>query len=403
MRTFVLFVALLGLWMAPSSACTSVVVSGRVTPDGRPLLLKNRDTHDQNNHVVKVKGEKYTFLAVASDRDRDVKSIWQGHNSAGFAIANTAAYNMNGKGGHGDEQDGRIMRRALEICASAKDFELMLDTMRQAEHLRANSNFAVIDAQCAAAYYETGDKGYVSYDANDPTVAPYGYLVRTNFAFSGDRSLDQGTERYLAAADFMQTAAFMQRLDGNYILQQLPRYLHHGLTRVNLWNQEPASLAATTIVNFEDFIPRYFSASTTLIKGVRKGEDPMLTVSYTIVGNPLTAPVIPLLISDAALPEVVLGTGDDNHSWLCQKSISRKQMIFINHHGHVTDYVDLAQIINREGTGSLQQLEPIEDEILSRGEVVIDRLRTGDSRAVATLTDYYRWVDNYLKSLKYWS
>ena len=28
----------------PLSACTSAVISGKVTPDGRPLLWKNRDT-----------------------------------------------------------------------------------------------------------------------------------------------------------------------------------------------------------------------------------------------------------------------------------------------------------------------------------------------------------------------
>ena len=27
----------------PSSACSSVVISGKVTPDGRPLLWKHRD------------------------------------------------------------------------------------------------------------------------------------------------------------------------------------------------------------------------------------------------------------------------------------------------------------------------------------------------------------------------
>ena len=38
------------LWGAAYSyACTSIIVSGKVTPDGRPYIFKNRDTHDQNN------------------------------------------------------------------------------------------------------------------------------------------------------------------------------------------------------------------------------------------------------------------------------------------------------------------------------------------------------------------
>ena len=42
----------------PLSACTSAVVSGKVTPDGRPLLWKNRDTDFMRNHIDYVKGEK---------------------------------------------------------------------------------------------------------------------------------------------------------------------------------------------------------------------------------------------------------------------------------------------------------------------------------------------------------
>ena len=36
-------------------ACTSAIVSGRLTANGRPLLWKNRDTNDQNNRVERIK------------------------------------------------------------------------------------------------------------------------------------------------------------------------------------------------------------------------------------------------------------------------------------------------------------------------------------------------------------
>ena len=42
-----------------ASACTSVIVSGRITKDGRPMLFKNRDTSNQNNVAVLVKGSIY--------------------------------------------------------------------------------------------------------------------------------------------------------------------------------------------------------------------------------------------------------------------------------------------------------------------------------------------------------
>ncbi|MDE5759676.1 MAG: hypothetical protein K2I11_01630, partial [Bacteroides sp.] len=63
----------------PAAACTSAVVSGKVTPDGRPLLWKNRDTDYLRNHVAYVKGEKYDFIAdVNSDNFPGLQEAWIG-------------------------------------------------------------------------------------------------------------------------------------------------------------------------------------------------------------------------------------------------------------------------------------------------------------------------------------
>ena len=54
--------------LEPAWACSSAVISGKVTPDGRPLLWKNRETGYLRNHMAYVKGEKYDFVAdVNSD------------------------------------------------------------------------------------------------------------------------------------------------------------------------------------------------------------------------------------------------------------------------------------------------------------------------------------------------
>lgn len=50
-------------------ACTSIIVSGKVTPDGRPYIFKNRDTMNQDNLVVSIKGVKYRFIGIASQND----------------------------------------------------------------------------------------------------------------------------------------------------------------------------------------------------------------------------------------------------------------------------------------------------------------------------------------------
>lgn len=388
-----------------SMACTSFIVSGRVTPDGRPLIFKNRDTPNQNNHVVLVKGEKYRFLAVTGDDDKNVDMIWQGHNERGFAIFDTAAYNLNdstdekelagkGRDWYRHHGEGWIMKHALEICATLKDFENLLDTLPRP--LGCNGNIAVMDAEGGVAYYEVSNRGYVKFDANDPKIAPYGYLIRTNHGFSGNRALDSGVERYLAIDRLMLDAGFTGNLNAEYLFNKIPRYLKHGLTGINLYDLEPADDSETKFFAFRDFIPRYLTASASLIQGVKKGEDPLHTVSYTIIGNTLTTVAIPLVISpEGKLPQAVLGSGNDNHSSLCQKGLILKGRLFPYKRGNGQDYINVAALINKAGTGILQRVLPIEKEILKKGEPVIDGIRK-DKPDYKSLYEYYDWVDKYI-------
>ena len=94
MKNILLLIVLLAVWLMPALACTSAVVSGRVTPDGRPLLWKHRDTDFLQNHVEYVCGEKYDFIAVVNSADfHQKREAWIGTNSAGFALMNTQSYN----------------------------------------------------------------------------------------------------------------------------------------------------------------------------------------------------------------------------------------------------------------------------------------------------------------------
>ena len=42
-----------------SEACTSVIISGKVTEDGRPIMWKNRDSGGGQNMMMFIKGKKY--------------------------------------------------------------------------------------------------------------------------------------------------------------------------------------------------------------------------------------------------------------------------------------------------------------------------------------------------------
>ena len=386
-----------------SAACTSVIVSGKVTPDGRPYIFKNRDTPNQDNLVVSVQGSKYRFIAIVGRQDSLNLNVWSGHNEAGFAIANTAAYNLNGrqKPGqprpNGDEKDGNLMYKALETCATLADFEHLLDSIKQSKGtLHSNSNFAVLDAEGGVAYYETGNKGYVKFDANDPIQAPYGYLIRTNHGMSGDRSLDQGIERYLAIQDYMTRAGFEGNLGFEPIIRKVTRTLTHGLTRLNLWDFAPQDDSQPVYFPFRDFIPRWHTASAQLIQGVRPGEDPRLTIAWTIPGSTLTTPAIPLWITaDGKLPQIVT-RNSQGHATLVDAGFELKKQLFPIERGNGTDYINLAKLINHAGTGILQKIEPIETEIFARSEQALNALRENGQTAKET-AEFYHWIDIFLK------
>lgn len=404
-RTLILLLAFLIAGASTTFACTSVIVSGRVTPDGRPFIFKNRDTDNLNNLALLVRGHGYTYIAIVAARDSLPRSIWSGHNEKGFAIANTAAYNLNGnpddrKPGdpkpNGDENDGSIMRRALETCATLKDFEHLLDSIKAKGPIPSNSNFAVLDAEGGCAYYETGNRGYVKYDANDPAQAPNGYIIRTNHGMSGDRSMDKGVERYLAISDFMNHADFTGNINFEYILRKVPRYLTHGLTGINLYDIEPDDDSQPKLFPFRDFIPRYQTASTQLIQGVKKGEDALHTVAWTIVGSPLTTVAIPLIITPSGKLPAIVTRSAKGYSPLVHAGLKLKEQLFPLKRGSVSDYINVAKLINKRGTGTLQQIEPIETEVINHGKTAIGQLYENDKAAYKAIDEYYRWVDSYV-------
>jgi len=394
MRKLLLAFAILALAMTevqPLMACTSVIVSGRVTKDGRPLIYKNRDTKTLSNLTIVVQGPKYRYLGLVNAEDTTPVNVWGGHNEAGFAIVNTAAYNLNGDGGDTDG-DGILMRKALGLCATLADFECLIDTVKKP--MDVNSNFAVLDAQGGCAYYETGNYDFVKFDVNDPEVAPDGYLMRTNFGTTGNHKLDVGVERYYAITDFMKVACEEGHLDYDYLVTHIPRYMTHGLTKMNIYDFMPESESNTTYFPFVDYTVRYSTASVILVQGVRPDESPLNTVSWTIMGWPLTTVVMPLvLLPSGKLPSIVTDDGT-GHSWLCEEGLRLKSRAFSLKRGNTTSYCNIAVLFNKQNTGILQRILPIEEEVMRQGKMALNELRESNDKEA--MEAYYNWVTSYL-------
>lgn len=376
----------------PLLACTSVIVSGRVTKDGRPMIFKHRDSGKLHNMMIVVQGQRYCYLGLVNAEDTTPVDVWGGHNEAGFGIINTAAYNMNGDGGDTDG-DGIFIRKALELCATLEDFERLLDTVKKPREI--NSNFAVLDAQGGCAYYETGNYDYVKFDVNDPQIAPDGYLMRTNFGTTGNHKLDQGVERYQAITEFMAEACKVGNLEHDYLITHISRYLKHGVTKLDMYDFMPESEDDERYFPFHDYIVRHSTASVILVQGVRPGESPLNTVSWTIMGWPLTTIAMPLtLLPSGKLPALVTDDGT-GHSRLNEMGLELKSRVFTLTRGNNTQfYGNLAPLFNKQGTGILQRVLPIEEEVMRRGEdALADWRKTKKAKAMEA---YYDWVDEYV-------
>lgn len=161
MKRFLPLLIFLFLLQSVSFPCTSAVISGKATPDGRPLLWKHRDSDSQENKLMYFSGDKFNYIGVINSSDSTGKEIWMGTNSAGFSIMNTMSYNLNigEKIDVPDDQEGLFMKAALARCATLEDFEKFLDEAKGKWGIAAN--FGCIDANGGAAYYETG---YYSYE-----------------------------------------------------------------------------------------------------------------------------------------------------------------------------------------------------------------------------------------------
>ena len=306
-----------------AEACTTAVISGKATPDGRPLLWKHRDTWAINNKVVQLFDGKYACVGIVNSVDTANKSIWIGYNSTGFAIMNSASYNLNNDTIKLNGFEGRLMKQALQNCATIDDFEQILIDFKKPTRLEGN--FGVIDANGGAAYFELGNFEYVKYDANDTVTAPNGYLIRTNYSMSGEYGDGGGYIRYVTINDVFENALQNNDLTYSTIIQQGSRNLKHSLTGIDLNSYSGLPENTPTLVFFKDFIPRSGTSASCVIQGVQPGESPSLTTMWSVVGFSLTSVAIPIwLNSKVELPKIVKYSNDIKDSPLSNYSLLLK-------------------------------------------------------------------------------
>ncbi len=212
----------------PALGCTSCIVSGKYTKDGKAVMYKHRDSKCQDVAVAYFQGEKYRLMGIVNADWRTnppygvpagTGEVWAGENETGFAIMNTATYDLKDDDVPAElmDREGVFMYRALEICATLEDFETYLDTLSRPMCVEAN--FGVIDAKGGAAYYEVNNHKWVKYDVNRE---PLGYRVVTNFTMTGREEDRKGVDRYIKAHKILaSTYVPMEEWDHTFFIKNI--------------------------------------------------------------------------------------------------------------------------------------------------------------------------------------
>lgn len=257
-----IFLSLVAMLFASEAfACTTVIVSAGASATGRPLLWKQRDTGNPYNTLAYIRStdSTYAYTALFNVRDSLHRAAYAGENEKGFVIANNVSYNL--AVGDYSPKNGSFMRLALECCADVDEFEALL---RTGKYRNVEANFAVIDSSGAAAYFEAADSSITRFD-----VPEGGWLVRTNFSFSGipDRE-GLNDSRYLRAGYARYETAF--RLMASHKGKFTPQFLIDGLGR-SFYNAvlgyDASKRFASGRAYDEDFIPRPTSTASICFDG----------------------------------------------------------------------------------------------------------------------------------------
>lgn len=396
MKKIALFslICLLVVSLNQSFACTTFLISGKYTADGRSLLFKNRDTKNMQNSLAFFNDGFYKYIGLVSGAEDWAEKIWGGYNEVGFAIINSAAYNNNtGDTSNIKDQEGVIMKLALQTCETLEDFEKLLDNISKPSGLDAN--FGVIDAYGGAAFYETGNYRFIKVDANDPKITPNGILVRTNYSFSGEFEGGYGYCRYNTAISTLNNAAIDNSIYPPFLINNISRNLYHSLTKTDLMTNIPAKRDIPEFRFFIDYIPRFKTSSAILIVGAKDKDHVKEAMMWTVLGFPLTSVAIPTWVSAGEkLPKVVT-MNEDYISPLCNAALTFKKECFPITNDNGSDYINLSVVVNQQNNGYLQLLQPIENEIFKKYNSLMSQIEKG-KKSEKDIKSFYTWIDQYL-------
>ena len=352
-------------------ACTSAIIGADRTPYGRPLLWKHRDTSSIDNKVeyVAPDSDGYGYTGLFNASDSSLRECWTGFNSEGFAIMNTASYNIKDDDVPEKDMDreGLIMTLALRKCRSVDDFQNMLDSLPRPMGVEAN--FGVIDAKGNGAFFETNNHSYVRINLED---SPDHVLVRSNYSHKGRPEEGFGYIREANACRLLKPFVENSNVTPELLTETVSRSFYH-----DVWEKDMADGLDPGWAIDQDFIPRYKSCATIVIEGTKPLSDSCSDyVMWTGLGYPPCAVIYPVTSGPDGVHPDLRGLLPDGHSKASDEAKARRDLVFPRHYDNGDKYIDLSKLRNVHNTGFLQQLVPhnlkIYNDFRSRSKKVKD-------------------------------
>jgi len=274
----------------PGWSCTTGLASADATLDGRALLWKNRDSGHVANEVACFHGKGMYFTGIINADD--TSQVWAGINQYGFAVMNAESRDMAVPGEKTTYDDeGILMKEALARCRNIDDFERMLRESNMAGRA-VTSNFGVLDASGAAAFFETGNHEYFRFDAD---AAEGDFLIRANFAVRARSDEGYGKIRFARAQQLFEEALSQNSLDARYVSRTVSTDVHL------------AAAKGSATVRTQDTVNRYRTVSAATFSGVRAGEDPELSTFWCTLGEPAVSVSVPLWTYARSVPDLLNG------------------------------------------------------------------------------------------------
>lgn len=353
-----LFFSLWTLILPNILACTSAIIGADMNPYGRPLLWKNRDTSNFDNKIefIPSTDNSFSYVALFNASDSLLNEAWMGMNEYGFAVMNTASYNIKDDDIPQKDMDkeGVVMTKALKSCKTVEDFAILLDTLPRPMGVEAN--FGVIDAFGNGAYFETNNHSFVRYDLKD---SPDHVLVRTNYSHSGRDNEGFGFIREANANHLLKPYIDYKAVTPEVLTETLSRSFYHDLLKKDF-----SSTPEQWIID-QDFIPRYTSTATIVIEGCKplETEEPLNPeflkdqyIMWTGLGYPPCAEIFPVWCKPEGVVVSLRGDSETGRSAQCDLVLKRKAEVFPITKGNGNKYINISKLFNQEGTGFATEL-----------------------------------------------